>query len=148
MILEQLPSAVRERHQHRAPVFVAVERRYGSNQFGRLQPFEVAVPQVSRASAIVEEFVDGNHAKGADRRESPDLGAPQLEGIAVEEDPLAFPATRQLQTVAKDVTRIRRVAVPNVVRTLTRVPQGFIAGVGIAGIGILPHTCYRRVETR
>src|SRR5437764_5166825 len=98
MILEQIPSAVRERHQHRAPVFVAVERRYGSNQFGRLQPFEVAMPQVSRASAIVEEFVDGNHAKGADRRESANLGASQLERIAVEENALAFAPTRQLET--------------------------------------------------
>src|SRR5437763_15094524 len=101
MILEQLPSAVRERHQHRAPVFVAVERRYGSNQFGRLQPFEVAMPQVSRTSAIVESFVHGNHPKGADRRESANLGAPQLEGIAVEEDPLAFAATRQLEALAE-----------------------------------------------
>src|SRR6185503_10121229 len=103
MILEQLPSAVSERHQHRAPVFVAVERRDGSNQFGRLQPFEVAMPQVSRATAIVEKFVHGDHSEGADRRESPNLGAPQLEGVAVEEHPLALAPTRQLETLAEDV---------------------------------------------
>jgi len=93
MILEQLPSAVRERHQHRAPVFVAVERRDGSNQFGRLKPFEVAMPQVSRASAIVEEFVHGDDPEGADRRESPNLGASQFEGFGVEEHPLAIAPT-------------------------------------------------------
>ena len=92
------------------------------------------MPQVSRASAIVEEFVHGHYAKGADRRESPNLGAPQLEGIAVEENALAFSPTRQLEALAEDVTRIGRVAVPNVVHTLTRVPEGFIAGVRIAGI--------------
>src|SRR5262245_50567377 len=115
MILEQLPSAVRERHQHRSPVFVAIERSYGSNQFGRLQPFEVAMAQVSRASPIVEEFVDGDDTEGTDRGQRPHLGSAEFERVTVQEHSFALTATRQVQALAKNVARVDRVAPSDVV---------------------------------
>src|SRR5438876_974633 len=70
MALEQLASALGEGHQHRAPVLVAVERSHRPDQISGPQPVEVAVPQVSRAPAIVEQFVHGNDAEGTDRGQS------------------------------------------------------------------------------
>src|SRR5258708_2234040 len=77
--LEQLASPLGEGHQHGAPVLVAVERSYGPNQLRGPQPVKVAVPQISRAPAILEQFVHGNDAESADCGQSPHLGAAQVE---------------------------------------------------------------------
>jgi len=148
MILEQLASSVGEGHQHRAPVLVTVERSNGPNQIRGPQPVEVAVPQVSRAPAIVKQFVHGNDAERTDRGQRPYLGPPQLERVAFEEHSLPFPSTRQVQALAKHVSRVDRVTITDIVYALPPVPQGGIASIGVAGVRVLPHTCYRRVETR
>src|SRR3954465_11490730 len=106
MTLEQIASALRQRDQGGAPVFVAIKGRYRSDQFGCPKPLDVAVPQVSRPSAIIEELVHRDDAKSADRGQCSNLGATQFEGVTVEEHPFALAATRQVEALAKHVPSI------------------------------------------
>src|SRR4029077_13477641 len=104
--LEQVASAVGEGHQHRAPVLVSVERSNGPNQLRGPEPIKVAVPQIARAPAIVEQLVHGNDAEGADRRQSPHFGPAQLERVSVKEHSFPLPATRQVQALANHVASV------------------------------------------
>ena len=106
------------------------------------------MPQIARAPAVVEQFVNRNDAEGADRGQSPHLGSAQLERVCVKEHSFPFPPTRQVQALAKHVARVDRVTVTDIVHALPRVPRHGVAGVGVAGIRILRHIYYRRVETR
>jgi len=48
---------------------------------------------------------------------------------------------------SQHISRVDRDTIADIVHALPPVPQGGIASIGVAGVRILPDTCYRRVET-
>ena len=81
------------------------------------------MPQISRAPAIIEEFVHRDDAESADRGQSPHFGSAQFERFAVEKHSFALSPARHVQALAKDVARIDRLAVADIGEFLAGEPE-------------------------
>jgi hypothetical protein len=92
------------------------------------------VPQVAGSAPVVQQLIHRNHPERTDFRQRTDLRSAKLERLTAEEYSLALASARQIEALAKDVTRIERVTSPGILNAISSVPEGLLAAIDIARV--------------
>src|SRR5262249_7677199 len=96
--LQKLAASVSQRDQDRSAL-IAIERGDWTNQIGRTQAVEIAVPQVAGPSPIVEQFVDRDHTKRTDGGKRAHFRAAKLDRLVPQEDAFAVTSARKIESL-------------------------------------------------